>query len=54
MNYKVVLIIAMPESDSVIHTYLFFFTFFSIRVYHSIPTMVPWAVQEDLVYPAYT
>ena len=41
----VVLITAMPESDSVIHTYLFFFTFFSIRVYHSIVNIVPCAIQ---------
>ena len=50
LNYDVVLIIALQKSDSVIH--IFFFTFFSIMVYHRILNMASCAVQEDLViYP---
>ena len=46
------LISAVHQSDSVIHTYIFFFTFLNILVYHRIVNRFPCAVQEDLIaYP---
>ena len=54
MNYKVVLITVIQQSDSGIHTYSFFFIFFSIMVHHRILNIVPCAIQWDLVvYPHY-
>ena len=43
--YNVVLISAIQQSDSVIHTYIFFFIFFSITVYHRVLNIVPCAIQ---------
>ena len=43
------LISAVQQSDSVIH--IFFFIFFSIMVYHRILSIIPCAVQKDLVCP---
>ena len=41
--YNVVLISAVQQSDSVIHTS--FFIFFSIMVYHKVLNIVPCAIQ---------
>jgi len=50
--YNVVFISAVQQSDSVIHMYILFFTFFSIMVSHRILNIVPYALQQDLiVYP---
>ena len=46
--YNVVLISALRQSDVVILT--FFFMFFSIVVYHSTLTMVPYTRQQDVVF----
>ena len=46
MIYNVVLISAVPQSDSVTHTY----TFFSIMVYSERLDIVPCALQEDLLF----
>ena len=43
MIYNVVLISAIKQSHSVIHTYIFFI-FFSILVYHRILNIVPCAI----------
>ena len=48
------LISAVQQSDSVICIYTFYFTFFSIMVYHRILNIVLYAIQYDLVvYPFY-
>ena len=43
--YNVVLLSAVQQSDSVIHTYTFIFISFSIMVYHRLLNIVPCAVQ---------
>ena len=43
MIYNVLLISAIKQSHSVIHTYIFFI-FFSILVYHRILNIVPCAI----------
>ena len=43
--YNVVLVSGVQQNDSVIHTYTFFFIFFSIMVYHRIVNVVPCALQ---------
>ena len=54
MLYNVVSISAVQQSDSVIHTYTFFFIFFSIMAYPRILSIVPCAAQYDfVVYPFY-
>ena len=45
LNYNVVLITDIQQSDSVIHIYTFFFIFFSIMVYHRIFNVVSCAIQ---------
>ena len=48
LNYKVMLVSGVQQSDSVtyiyIHTYIFFFMLFSIMVYHRILNIVPSAI----------
>ena len=41
--YVCVLVSGVQQSDSVIHTYLFFFGFFSITGYYKISSIVPGA-----------
>ena len=48
LNYNVVLITAMQQSDSVTHVYILFHIF-SIMVYHRILNTVPCAIQQGLV-----
>ena len=43
--YNVVLVSGVQQSDSVTHTYIFFFIFFSIIVYYKIWNIVPYAIQ---------
>ena len=43
--YNVVLIIALQQSVSVIHTDIFFFLVFPIMVYHRILDIVPCALR---------
>ena len=50
---NVVLVSAVWQSDSVMHKYTFFFTFFSITVYHMILNIVPCAIVGPCVYPSY-
>ena len=38
------------QSDSIIHTYIFFFIFFSVMVYHRILCIVPCAIEEHLIF----
>ena len=45
LNYSVVLITAVQQTDSVIHIYTFIFIFFSIMVYYRILNIVPCAIQ---------
>ena len=53
LNYNVVLITAVQQSDSVIHVYILFHIF-SIMVYHKILNTVACAIQQGLViYPFY-
>ena len=47
--HNVVLISAVPQSDSVIHIRIFFFISFSIVVYQRIPNIVPSVIQWDLL-----
>ena len=52
--YSAVLISAGLQCDSIIHTYTYFFIFFSIMVYYRILSIVPCAIQSDfVVYPSY-
>ena len=49
--YRVVLIIALQQNDSVMHIYIYiysFFRFFPIIVYYKILNIVPCAMQQDL------
>ena len=53
LNYNLVLINTVQQSDPVIQT--FFFVFFSFMTYHSRLNIVSYAKQQDLaVYPFYT
>ena len=45
LNYNVVLITAVQQSDSVIRIYAFIFIFFFIMVYHRILSIIPCAIQ---------
>ena len=52
--YNVVLDSIVQKSYSVIHRYILFFIFFSIMADHRILTIVPSAIQQDLVvHPPY-
>lgn len=48
-DLQFLLISAVQHSDSGIHIYAFFCTFFSIMFYHRISNRAPCALQEDLV-----
>ena len=54
LNYNVVLIAAVEQSDSVAHMYTFFFIFISIMVYQRILNIIPCGIQEDLVFFMYS
>ena len=51
--HNIVLIAAVEQSNSAIHTYIHFLKiFFTIMIYHRILNVVLWAIQQDLVvYP---
>ena len=45
LNYNVVVITTVQQSDSITHIYIVFFIFLSIMVYHRIWNIVPCALQ---------
>lgn len=45
------LISVVQPTDSVTHTYTFFFTFFSLPASHRVLTGVPCAIQDLALYP---
>ena len=54
LNYNVVLIAAVEQSDSVAHMYTFFLIFISTMVYQRILNIIPCGIQEDLVFFMYS
>ena len=52
LNYYIVLIMALQQSDSVIHRYTVFFISFSITVYHRIFNIVPMLYSRTLLFQA--
>ena len=51
--YNIVLVSSVQQSDSVTHTYMFFFRFFSVIGYYKIWSIVSCAIRQVLVYVFY-